>query len=173
MTINEPDGGQSPAAVASAAQLRQSLGEILTESQALRTDVHAAEQARTKATRLNLMVLVALCVPILLLLALAWQNNRLARELHDTNDRIADCTAAGGVCYEEGRKRTGTAIQDVISAEIFMAQCARLFPDEAGPAYDRKLENCVAERLTAAVAARATPTPSPVTPAPRPTGSVR
>lgn len=172
MTINEPDGGQLSASAASAAQLRKSLAELVAESQALRTDVHAAEQARTKATRLNLMVLVALCVPILLLLALGWQNNQLARELHDTNERIADCTTVGGHCYEEGRKRTGSAIQDVISAEIFMAQCARLFPDEVGPSYDRKLENCVAERLAAAVAARATPTP-PVTPAPRPTGSVR
>lgn len=169
MTINEPDGGQPSASTVAATQLRQSLAELIGESQALRTDVNAAEQARTKASRLNLMMLVALCVPILLLLALAWQNNRLARELHDTNERIADCTTVGGKCHTEGGRRTAGAIQAVIDAELFIAQCARLYPNESGPTYDRKLENCVADRLAAV-----TPLPTPTAvPAPQPTTSAR
>lgn len=146
------------------AALSSSLTAIVEESQSLRTDVHAAERARRAQSYFTLGVLWFVVLLVLLTGTVTWQNNQLAREVQKTNERIASCTTAGGACYEEGRQRTGSAISDIIRSEIFMAECSRLYPNESGPAYDRKLETCVAERL-ASHTPRVLPTPTP-TPAP-------
>lgn len=151
------------------AALRQSLADLITESQALRTDVRDAERARRRASQINLAVLGLLALFVALLIAIGWQGNKVIGQVHKTNETMADCTTPGGECYERSRQRTGDAIGDIIRANLYMAECARLFPGEAGPNFDRKLEECVYGRLAEAAKARAeTPTP---TPAPRPSPS--
>lgn len=156
----------SPAVVS----LRESLADLIKESQALRTDVHSAEQARRRATAVNLGLLGLLALFVGLLLVVSWQNNRLIEKVDKTNSLMADCTTPGGKCYEDGRRRTSAAISDIVWASVYMSQCARLYPDESGPLYDRKLEACVTKRLQDAREGQPVP-PSPApTVSPSPTG---
>lgn len=144
--MTDPTHHGKPAASDVVAPLQQSLADLIRESQALRVDVHTAEAARKRANHINLGVLGLLILFVALLVGIGWQGNV-------TNQRIADCTTAGGDCYEEGRKRTAAAIGDIIKVSIYMAECARLYPGEAGPEYDRKLEACVYGRLAQPTAA--------------------
>lgn len=154
------DAPRSPAP--SVATLSNSLTELLAESQALRSDVHAAESARRRVGKVILALLAVLALFVALVGVVTWQNRQLVEKVNETNSTMADCTTPGGKCYEESAKRTGNAIGDIIRANIFMAQCARLYPGEVGPEYDRKLEACVFERLAEAAKQRqATPAPTP------------
>lgn len=143
--------------------LRSSLADLIAESQALRKDVKTAEDARRRATAVNLALMGLLTLFVGLLLVVGYQNNQVIHKVNVTNQQLADCTTPGGKCYQQGQVRTGQAISDVIRAEIFMAQCARLYPNESGDAYDRKLEACVFARL-AGPTGRPTPTPTPGAP---------
>lgn len=151
MTITTP-----PEPTEDEAALNSTLADLIAESRTLRTDVHAAEAARRLASHVNLALLGLVGVLVALLLVVTWQGSQ-------TNARIADCTTAGGKCYEDSRARTGAAIADLIRAETFVAECARLYPGEAGPAFDRKMEACVANRLAVTVQPSPSPAPS-VTP---------
>ncbi len=131
---------------------------------ALRSDVHAAEESRRKANRLNLFLLVVAVVLVAVAGVVGWQNNRLGNDVRNTNEHIADCTTAGGRCYEEGRARGNDAISAVVRISILVSQCGRLYPGESGPEYDQKLENCVVDRLQRAQATTPTPTPAPTRP---------
>lgn len=137
------------------------LSDVVAEAEALRTDVHAAEKARRILALVNLGLLA-------LLIALGWQNYEVSRQVSETNKRVADCTTPGGHCYEDGRARTGAAIGDIVRAEVLVAECSRLYPDEAGPTFDAKLQACFDARLAAAAAKTPQPAPTP-TPAPSPT----
>ncbi len=143
--------------------LRQSLTALIEESQALRGDVHTAEAARRRANHINFGVLGVLVIFVMMLMGLVYQNNQLSTQVADTNKRMADCTTPGGTCYAEGNERTGRAINDIVRASVFMSQCARLWPGESGPEYDKKLETCVAQRLAANDGAPPT-APGPVVP---------
>jgi hypothetical protein len=156
MTTTPPSGHLEPSA------LQKSLTDLITESQELRSDVHGAERARRRAGTINLALLGVLVAFVGLLLVVTFQNNRLSHRVTETNTRMADCTTPGGRCYDEGRTRSSAAIADLIRSQMFMAECARLFPDEAGAAYDAKLEACVLERLNGpTVRTPAAPGPSP------------
>ena len=141
------DSGSRPSAQATEAELRRHLDSILDEAQRLRSDVHGAEVARKRANLINSVVLIVLAGFVAMLFAVVVQANRTAAQAAQTNRQVADCTTAGGTCYEEGRRRTSQAISDILKVSIYMAECARLYPGEAGPEYDRKLEACVYERL--------------------------
>lgn len=139
---------------------------------ALRADVHAAEEARKKANRLNTSLLVVAVLLVAVVGIVGWQNNRLANQVRDTNAHIADCTTAGGQCYEQGRARSNQAITAVVRISILVSQCGRLYPGESGAEYDQKLERCVLGRL-----AQTQPTPGTTpgttpstTPSVQPTG---
>jgi hypothetical protein len=139
-----PDDGTPPAVAA----LRKSLTDLVAESQALRGDVRSAETARRRASQINLGLLGLLILFVGLLVAIGWQGNQAIAASRETNRRIADCSTPGGACYEEGRELTAAAINDILLVSIYMAECARLFPGEAGPEYDRKLEACIYQRLS-------------------------
>lgn len=165
MTVDDRGASMGPAGSA-AEVLRRDLQGILAEAQSLRADVHRAEQARKRATTAMVAILGVMAIFVALMVALGWQSNLVLTEVKDanvqaadTNARIADCTTPGGACYESGRQRTSEAIHDIIKVSIYMAQCARLFPNEAGPEYDRKLEACVTSRLSSDKA----PAPAPST----------
>lgn len=146
-----PGGGTRPGTVSPAvAALQTSLAAVADATNGLREDVRNAEKARTRTTRISFVLIAVLAVLLGLVLVVSWQ-------LKETNDHIADCTTAGGQCYEESRRRTGGAISAVTQISVFVSQCARQWPNEVGPEYDRKLEQCVAERLAARAAASGQP----------------
>jgi hypothetical protein len=147
--------------------LGKSLADLVAESQALRGDIHNAEQARRRASRVNLGLTMLLVAFVVALLAVGWQNNRLSHQVAATNATLADCTVTGGKCYEEGKARTGAAITAVLHAEVAAVECARLWPGESGPELNRKLEACVDARLAEYNRQAATPTPAPA-PSPSP-----
>ncbi len=141
--------------------LRASLSALIEESQALRGDVRSAEDARKRASHINLGLLGLLILFVGLLVAIGWQGNEAIQANRETNRRMADCTTPGGKCYEEGRQRSNAAIQDILRVSIYMSECARLYPGESGPEYDKKLESCIYERLAAP--AKPVPAPAPST----------
>jgi hypothetical protein len=143
--------------------------ELLAETRALRHDVRQAEQARRRVTLIGLVLLAAMCILLIVSLVLAAQTKRVAEQVHDTNQVIADCTSPTGACAQEGSQRASQAIGNIIRAEIFLAECGRLYPGESGPSYDAKLENCVYARLSAAAGSPPRPPVRP-TPLPSPTG---
>lgn len=146
----DPRAGTPHGTPTTVAGLHDSLTEVVAQSQALRLDVHGAEEARRRANRINLGVLGVLVLLVAVLIAIAIQNNAVARDVRATNQRMADCTTPGGRCYEEGRKRTENAVGAVVRISVYVAECGRLHPGESGPDFDRKLEQCVAERLKTA-----------------------
>lgn len=151
----------------SADELRLSLAALVAESQALRADVHTAEVARRRATQINMLFLGLLVLFVAMLAAIGLQGSRVINEVERTNAIMADCTTPGGQCYTESQVRTGRAIADIVRVSVYMSQCSRLYPDESGPEFDRKLEACVVERLRSdsdflpVPGGRATPTPTP------------
>ena len=157
----DPESADREVSQPTARTLDSSLAALLSESQKLRTDVHGAEEARRRATAVNLGVLLLLFLFVGLLLVLGWQNNRLAHQVAKTNSTMADCTTPGGKCYQQGSERTGNAIASIIRAQVYMAECARLWPNESGVQYDTKLEACVYARLAEAAAKDRAATPSP------------
>jgi hypothetical protein len=144
---------ESPAEV-----LRASLEALVAESQALRADVHSAEEGRRRANKINLAVLAFVALFVVGLAAIGWQNNQVINEVQRANNRLVDCTTPGGVCYGQGQARTGAAIAALTRVSIYVSQCGRLYPGESGPEYDVKVERCVGERLAQAQASAA---PSP------------
>jgi hypothetical protein len=122
--------------------LRASLESLIAESQALRADVHGAEQARRRANKINMGVLAFVALFVVMLVAIAWQNNQVINQVQQANNRLVDCTTPGGVCYEQGQKRTGAAIIALTRISIYVSQCGRLYPGESGPEYDAKIEKC-------------------------------
>lgn len=156
------EGGATSDAVST---LRNSLASLIDESQALRKDIHGAEEARRRANQINLALLGLLILFVGLLVAIGWQGNEAIDQARETNAAIADCTTPGGKCYEDSRKRAAEFTQDIILVSIYMSQCARLYPGEFGPEYDRKLQACVYERLSRngdlPPGGTATPSPQP------------
>lgn len=141
--------------------LRSSLAALIEESQSLRADVRTAEQARRRNAAVNTGVLIVFAIVIAMLIGMTAQTNQLAREVRDADGRIVDCSTAGGRCYEDGRARTGQAVNSILLADIYMAECARLRPNESGPAFDAYLEQCVRAKLSAATKQSPSPSPSP------------
>ncbi len=167
--MNDPmrtEGGSTSDAVQT---LRGSLSSLIAESQALRADIHGAEEARRRATQINLALLALLILFVGLLVAIGWQGNEAIDQARETNAAIADCTTPGGKCYEDNGKRAAEFTQDILLVSIYMAQCARLYPGEVGPEYDRKLQACVYERLQQN--GDVPPQGSPPVPSPRPSPS--
>lgn len=135
------------------------------ELQALRADVHNAEAARRRTTLIAAALGVLLLVLVLLLISSVWRGNRVLYDLERRHTVAADCVIPGGNCFTERQRHADAANANGIRVSIYAAQCARLYPNESGPNFDRKLEQCVAERLSAAAPL---PGPTPV-PSPRPT----
>lgn len=164
MSVEEPAHG-SPATVASLGTgleaMRNHLAAVIAESQALRSEVKTAEAGRRRSTTIGLALMALLVALMVMAVIVTWQNNKVVREVDETNSRVADCTTPGGSCYQQANTRTGQAIADIIRAEIYMAECARLYPGAGGKQYDERLEACVYGRLAESEAARSGLSPSP------------
>lgn len=166
--MTSDEHAQNSAAVANLATgletMRTNLAAVIAESQALRDDVRVAEQGRKRSMAVASGLLVLLIVLVGMAVVVAAQNNKTVHKVNAVAQQMSDCTTPGGQCYQQGADRYAHAIEDVIRAEIFMAECARLYPGEVGPSYDAKLEACVYGRLAKAAEERriaANPAPSP------------
>lgn len=146
--------------IATLADTSKALNNLALSSATLHGDVRDMELARRKATRVNLGVLVVLVVLVAGLLVMVVQTYRTASETRKTNAAVADCTQPGGKCYEEGRTRTGGAVASINMAMVFGIECARLKPDESGPAFDAFVEQCVAAKMRALPSPRPSASPS-------------
>jgi hypothetical protein len=149
--MTEPDTPVSPTLGEYLAQMRQDATD-------LKGDLHSAEQARRRSNAIGLSLLAALILIVLAVLVVAAQNNRIAAQTADTNQRMSDCTTPGGKCYNQGAQRTGSAIASILRAQIALGECSRLYPGESGPAFDAKLRECVYQRILTDPG----PTPAPV-----------
>lgn len=146
-----------PAGPATIDGLRNSLAEVISESKALRADVHTAEALRAqkiaqirKESLLNLVILGGLALFMVIVLAVAYQNNQIAKDTKRNADTIVDCTTAGGKCYDEGRKRTGEAVGTLQRIQLYIIECSRALPVAQyppGPKFDRLFESCVAAKV--------------------------
>jgi hypothetical protein len=124
------------------------LRDLLEESRRLRADVVARSETQRKFTR---MALAAVVVTIMLLgiqLTILLQNRRTSaetraviRENASTSQQIADCTTAGGRCFEEGSKRSAERTQGQIRAQTEIAVCQRFSTTED------QLRKCVSSAL--------------------------
>lgn len=145
----------TPERPGSVTALTELLRAIHALTEGLRADVAKAERARRRANSLNRALLVVAIIVGLSVGLIGWQTYRV-------NATIADCTTAGGRCYEESRSRTTGAVGSIAQISVFVSQCGRLWPGESGEEYDAKLATCVAERIKAAQdAAGARPAPAP------------
>ncbi|MDP9145672.1 MAG: hypothetical protein M3N43_13450 [Actinomycetota bacterium] len=147
-------GGSDPVA-----ELAPSLRQLLGEAQALRADVQSAERARRRTAKVAAVVAGVLAVVVGLLAFVVLQNNRSLAQSRATQDTLVDCTTPAGQCYKAGQKRTAAVVADLIKASTYVAQCARLRPDESGPAFDAYLEACVAQKLGLQPGPSPSPTP--------------
>jgi hypothetical protein len=160
--MTAPDQPNDPIAI-----LGRALNALTGELKALREDVQADARARVRKQHTIMAVLVVLVGGLALVGLVSVQNRQIAQQTKTTNAVMVDCTTPGGGCYRANQARTRQAIQDVIRTQVYVAECARLRPDQSGPLFDAAIEVCVAERLAAD---RPTPSASP-TPGPsaRPT----
>jgi hypothetical protein len=144
MVTNEPGAAPGPATVGA---LRQDLRDLIGEAQAVRRDVKHDQEQRRRATRVAMGLAALFAVMIVLILVLAWQNNRIAEDARRTSELLTDCTVPGGKCYEQGSKRTGAAVGAIGRTQLYIVECSRETGEGSGPAWDARFEKCVADRL--------------------------
>lgn len=104
----------------------------------------ADKHARRQKYVIGIGVVVAMLIGGLLFVAV---------QAKYTADRIASCTTAGYSCYEQNKKTGNELSKLIIYGGTYAIECARMFPDEKGDAFNAKLEACVNERLAKAVKA--------------------
>lgn len=186
MTVTPgPDGPATPPlagrpAVATTEALRLSLDQLIAESQALRGDVHKAEKLRAekiaqirRENLINLVLLGGLSLFMVILLAVAYQNNKIAHDTKRNADTLIDCTTPSGKCYQNGRVATTAAITTLQRIQVYIVECSRALPVAeypSGPKFNAIFEGCVQTKLVEAAATDARTKPSPA-PAPAPTPS--
>lgn len=133
------------------------LNALLSESQRLRADVRERERRQRRLMALIAAAVVVCLVLVTSVVVLLVQNRQrgndtrtLLRASIATNERIADCTTAGGKCYEEGGKRSAALIQLLLQSQKQIALC------QASTDTRNELEKCIDEALEAM-----TPRPEP------------
>jgi len=140
-----------------AVPIGQSLRDLIGEAQALRIDVQESEAARRRAELAQRRFSIVLGAALALLTLFSVLLFVVVRQLYDTadrnralNERIADCTTAGGTCYERSGERTGAAVQQLVRSQLYIIECSRELPiaeNPPGDAFDARFEKCVADRL--------------------------
>ncbi len=135
----------------------QALRDLVTESRAMRAAIDVDRQVWKIRIRLVLGAVAVAVVMIggLLSLTVRFEQERKGRsaaniaelqEIQAVNSRIADCTTAGGECYERGQERTGAVLAEVTRIQILVDLCGR----EPGNDTLAEMERCVAAKVKAA-----------------------
>lgn len=153
-TIREPDphtAGNAAAAAALAAQI----GPLQKEAAATRIAV----EDRLRVLRRIAVWLVAFVamttVLVALVLVLLVQNRQTSAKTRavirtnaEVSAQIADCTRAGGACYEKQQAQLRQSIELLVASNKAIAQCARSTDNDA--AFDA----CVDAKLASVAPAR-------------------
>lgn len=67
---------------------------------------------------------------------------------------VADCNNPAGDCAKRNQERTNDVLvtlgNNILMSAIWTNQCARLYPNESGPEYNKKLKACVFAQASAA-----------------------
>lgn len=170
MQLPYPAPGSGDAPPARAGTALEALDLLSETVKGLRDEiVQDAERRRKEAEaeawrlrRRSTFIVVWLVAAVLLLgglFTVALQNRKINSQNGSIARRIADCTTSGGQCYEDGQRRTGTAIQEIILGNIYIQQCAKVTQTDA------ELEQCVIRRMTSQP-----PQPPSASPSPSPGG---
>jgi type II secretory pathway pseudopilin PulG len=145
------------------------LSALLEESRQLRADTRERERRQRRTNQLTVAGIVVVLLMLGVLLIILVQNQQratvsraLLRDNVSTSAQIADCTTAGGKCYEQGQRRSAEAVQQLINADVVIARCARSTDT------DTQLQRCVdagfADLLKPSPAPSVAPSPSPALP---------
>ncbi len=123
-----------------------------------RAAVEAAERGRRRRAErwvTGLLVVALLMLGGLVTLVLQFEHDRRdrsaasaenLRRIEAINERIADCTTAGGDCYEQGQARTGAILVEVTRIQILVDLCGRVADNDTLA----EMEKCVATQAARA-----------------------
>lgn len=123
-------------------ELRRALERVADVSRGVRGDVAEANRVRRRD---NTVTLVLAAVIVLLLagaLTLTVQNAKIARQNREISRQVADCTTAGGRCYQEGQRRTGEAVADIARMQVLVEVCG----SQPGVDTVAEVQRCVQQR---------------------------
>lgn len=121
------------------------------------TEIALAKAARAELVKRVLIVVTAVAVMVVLGLQVALLNQvrrtqiegtPTGRKLVAASDQILSCTDPTGECYQEGQRRTATAVSDISASNILAVVCALDVPN--GTPLNQALQqvtDCVAQRL--------------------------
>lgn len=133
---------------AAEAALKDLLGTFQAEAAATRTAIDVHEMNRRRQNRWALAIISVMAVILLMVLGILLQNRQksdqsrqILRNNAVVSQQIADCTTAGGKCYEQGRKQSAAAIQQLIQSNVIVAACAR------STSTDAELNRCVEAKV--------------------------
>lgn len=156
-----------PASAVEPAQLDSRLAALIAESQSLRSDLKSSETQRRKENLISVCTGLLAILFIGIVLAVAVQNRSIAEDAKTsansakkTSDAIADCITPTGHCYQDGSKRTGGAVGNLIKAQLVITDCNRHFPVD-----DKAFNACVVAGLKRAFPTTPAPAPTPAPPA--------
>jgi hypothetical protein len=151
--------GRAAGANAAEEALTDLLGTFRSEAEATRQAIHVHENNRRRQNRWALAIIAVMAVVLAMVLVILLQNRQKSNQSRQIlrnnavlSEQIADCTTAGGKCYEEGRKQSATAVQQLIRSNLVIAVCARDTTTDAG------LMRCVDAKM--AELAKPSPTPT-------------
>lgn len=131
------------------------IAPLVEEAHQLRAVVQAdgAQRRRESRQMMAIVVVALLMVAGLGVLILQdrqrrAQNAQILRQNAETSRQIADCTTAGGKCYEQSQRRSAAIVGNMVESNLLIARCAK--------------STSTAEALDACVAAGlAKPRPAP------------
>lgn len=124
--------------------------------------------------QMRLVIAVGLALLLLLMLNVtvlfqnrnrSLQNSQIIRNSAVTSQQIADCTTAGGECFERNQRNTVKIMRQLLSSNLYIAQCAKTTNT------DSELEQCVMQRLSDAGLSPSGSVPPAVDPAPTPSAA--
>lgn len=148
------------------AALKDLLGTFQAEAAATRAAIDVHENNRRRQNQWALAIISVMAVIMLMVLGILLQNRQksdqsrqILRNNAVVSQQIADCTTAGGECYEQGRKQSAAAIQQLIQSNVIVAACARKTSTDAE--LTRCVEVGIAGLLQPSPGVSAEPVPTP------------
>lgn len=157
-------------ATAAESALKDLLGTFQAEAEATRSAIELHENNRRKQLRWGLAIMACMAVIMGMVLGILLQNRQKSEQSREIlrrngvlSQQIADCTTAGGKCYEEGAKRSGQAVGQLIAAIEEIAVCDKVSGSgvEVRACVDRALAKLGASTSPAPRASTGVGTPSP------------
>ncbi len=134
--------------------LSTDLKSLVKELGSLRADVERADTRRKRENGYILAAAGCLAIPILLMLAIAWQQLSIARNARTAAEgaqraahRIEDCTTPAGKCYADSSRRTGGAVANILRGNVVIAECRQQRSPDTSVAAQRELETCITDGL--------------------------